>query len=118
MHDILLKTTEYDDWTAQLLFMESYDQGYGIFDHDTLDIGRPLSIIAMHPAEDHLRYSRMRNLMREVISCRIPELTQTPLLDVLNFPRDVLDELLKDGRKARDKTTVEIETLESKLRQE
>ena len=90
-----------DDWTAQLSMMETYDQYYGIFDHDTHMLDDPLSIIGMHPAENAITGSRLELMTLELVACRLPELTNTSLMDLLQFPRWFLDKLLEDGRKVR-----------------
>jgi len=100
-----------DDWTRQLAMMETYDQSMGIFDHDSAEMTDPLSVIGFHPAEDPVTGNRLEILMRELIACRIPELTNTPLAELLNYPRHLLDMLLKDGRKARKKEEADITQL-------
>jgi hypothetical protein len=83
--------------------MEEYDQTYGIFDHESFGEDDPLAIIGMHPAEDVITGGRIELLMNELMACRIPEITNTPLIDLMNYPRHYLDRLLKEGRKARKK---------------
>lgn len=90
-----------DDYVAQLALMEAYDQEYGIFDHDGLSNLDPLAVIGMHPSEDPVTGSRLDIVLREMIATRLPELTNTPLLDLLEMPRWFLDKLLAEARKNR-----------------
>lgn len=97
---MVMTETYTDDRTRQLAMMETYDQTFGIYDHDAHLKDDPLSIIGMHPAEDAITGGPIEILMRELIAHGIPERTGTPLLQLMNFPRYYLDVLLKDGRKA------------------
>lgn len=100
-----------DDWTRQLAFMETYDQSMELFDHERNPEGDPLSVIGMHPGEDAVTGNRLEVLMCELIACGIPEQTQTPLHQLLQYPRYLLDRLLRDGRKARMKQEADINQL-------
>lgn len=98
-----MRRTVKDDWTVQLAMMEEYDQTYGIFDHEALGEMDPLAIIGMHPAEDVHTGNRIELLMNELMATRIPEITNTPLLDLLRYPKYYLDWMIREGRKARRK---------------
>lgn len=111
LYNLIMKGKVKDDYTSQLAFLEEYDRAFGIFDHDKDPENDPLSIIGMHPAEDMITGSRIKSLMDELIACRIPELTHTPLLELMSFPRWVLDGLLKAGRSARIKEEIEVDKL-------
>lgn len=99
--DNILNWKGKDDWTAQLSLMETYDQYYGIFDHEAHMLDDPLSIIGMHPAENAITGSRLELMTLELVACRLPELTNTSLMELLSYPRWFLDKLLEDGRKVR-----------------
>lgn len=101
--DTLLRYTGKDDFTNQLLLMEQYDQYFEIWDHENGDPSDQLAVIGMHPAEDPVTGSKMETLARELISSRLCEATNTPLLQLMNYPRWFLDSLLKDSRIARVK---------------
>lgn len=113
--DNILKWTGKDDWTAQLAMMETYDQFYGIFDHESHLLDDPLSVIGMHPAENAINGSRLELMSLELVACRLPELTNTPLLELLNYPRWFLDKLLEDGRKVRKAEEEEAEKMRKNL---
>jgi len=106
-----------DDWTAQLGLMESYDQYYGIFDHEAHVHDDPLSIIGMHPAENTVKGSRLELMTLELVACRIPELTNTPLLELLTYPRWLLERFLEDGRKVRKQEEAEAAKMKAQLDQ-
>lgn len=99
--DNILNWKGKDDWTAQLSLMEQYDQYYGIFDHESHLLDDPLSVIGMHPAENAITGSRLELMTLELVACRLPELTNTSLLELLSYPRWFLDKLLEDGRRVR-----------------
>lgn len=111
----MLTHGSHDDWTAQLSMMEEYDKYYDIFDHDLHADHDPLSIIGMHPAENPITGSRLETLALEVVAYRIPELTNSSLLEVLNFPRWLLDRYVADGRKARIRDEKEAEEMKENL---
>lgn len=60
-----------------------------------------MAVIGMHPAEDFITGSRLELISREILGCRLPELTNTSLLELMQYPRWFLDRLIKDGRKSR-----------------
>lgn len=113
--DNILNWKGKDDWTAQLSLMEEYDQYYGIFDHEAHMLTDPLSIIGMHPAENAISGSRLELMSLELVACRIPELTNTPLLELLGYPRWFLDKLLEDGRRVRKNEEEEAEKMKKHL---
>lgn len=106
-----------DDWTAQLALMETYDQHYGIFDHEAHLHDDPLSVIGMHPAENTVKGSRLELMTLELVACRIPELTNTPLLELLTYPRWLLERFLDDGRKVRKQEEAEALKMKQQLEQ-
>lgn len=110
-----MQKTEKDDFTSQLLFMEAYDETYGIFDHTAFDHNDPMSIIAMHPVEDMVTGSRLVAYSKELMACRIPELTNKPIDELMMLPKWYLDDLLKDGRKAKNREDVEVEKMQAAL---
>ena len=111
----ILTWKDRDDWTAQLAMMEQYDQHYNIYDHEAHIHDDPLSIIGMHPAENTITGSRLELMCLELVACRIPELTNTPLLELLNYPRWILDRFLDDGRKVRKAEEEEAEKMRQNL---
>lgn len=116
LYDLIMRRKVADDWTSQLAFMEEYDQTYGIFDHDLNGDNDPLAIIGMHPAEDVITGGRIQLLMNELMACRIPEITNTPLIELMNYPRHYLDGLLKEGRKARKKEDEVVDQITAETR--
>jgi hypothetical protein len=74
-----------------------------------------MAIMRMHPAEDMATGNRLRSLMRELVACRIPEMTNEPLSKLLEYPLDILEEYLVEGRKAQKHTEQTTAKLESEL---
>lgn len=102
-YEVILNTKVKDDRSKRLIMLEAYDQTFGIFDHEALGHlpENQMSLMRMHPAEDTETGSRLRGLMRELVACRIPEMTNEPLSQLLKYPLDILEEYLVEGRKAR-----------------
>lgn len=113
-----MKKTVADDWTSQLAFLEEYDNTFGIFDHERNGDADPLAIIGMHPAEDVVTGSAKRLLMRQLIACRIPEITHTPILELMNFPRYELEEFIREGKAARNKEEAGFEEIQEQIRKQ
>jgi len=106
-----MEDTIRDDFSRQLAFLEAYDKTYGIFDHDLKGSSDPLAIIGHHPAEDVVTYSRTELLLTEILATRLPELTNTSLMELLELPRWFLDKLLEKGRINRKKEEAATEKL-------
>lgn len=110
MRDVYMTAQVEDDLSRQLLLMETYDQTYDIYDHERM--GKPMAVISMHPAEDVITGSRLKTVARELVALRLPEITNTPLVELMNYPRWLLDDLITDARKAKvqeDTTTKQFE---------
>lgn len=116
LYNLIMGKTVKDDFTSQLMFLEAYDETFGIFDHATFDHNDPMSIIAMHPSEDMVTGSRLVSYSRELMACRIPELTNKPIDELMRLPKWYLDDLLKDGRKARHREDAEVEKMQADLK--
>lgn len=118
MYDVILNTKIDDDRSKRLVMLEAYDQTFGIFDHEN-EGHKPenqMAIMRMHPAEDMATGNRLRGLMKELVACRIPELTNEPLSTLLKYPLDILEEYLIEGRKALSHSTKLQQDLEAGLK--
>jgi hypothetical protein len=114
IYNLIMNENIKDDWTQNLAFMEAYDTAFKIHDHENSD--HPFSIIGMHPAEDATTGDSISHLMAELISCRIPEVTNTPLLQLMEqYPRWRLNKLIEQGRKARNKEEKALEGVERSI---
>lgn len=103
MYNTILNIKNADAVTANLALLESYDQDFGLFNHDT-DAGKtPFAVLRMHPAENPTAGSKTMLIIRELLACRVPELTNTPLMELLEYPRWILDEILEEARPAAKK---------------
>lgn len=124
LYDILMNHSVPDALSAQLVLNEAYDIDYGIFDHDNPSAeDSVMAVIGMHGAETVWGDSKLYSLMDELVACRIPELTNTSLQDLLNWPRHHLDRMIKrykPGAKKEAETVKEIEEAiaESKRQQQ
>lgn len=115
MYDLIAGASVDDGMTAQLLMTEAYDQGYGIFDHESFDATDPLSIIGMHPAEDIITGSKISVLEDELVAIRLPELTNTPLVELMNWPKYKLDRWINKLRPGVQKEQERTKELERQL---
>jgi len=116
-YDIILNTQTDDDRTKRLILLEAYDQTFGLFDHvnEGFKPENQMAIMRMHPAEDMATGNRLRGLMRELVACRIPEMTNEPLSKLLEYPLDILEEYLVEGRKAQKHNAGVTAKLEAEL---
>lgn len=120
MYDVILNTRIDDSRSKRLVMLEAYDQTFGIFDHEK-EGHKPenqMAVMRMHPAEDMATGNRLRGLMKELVACRIPELTNEPLSRLLKYPLDILEEYLVEGRKARAHSEKLQNDLEAGLKQQ
>jgi len=103
MYDVIMNTKIDDPRSKRLVMLEAYDQTFKLFDHANLGHlpEHQMAVMRMHPAEDMATGNRLRGLMKELVACRIPELTNEPLSRLLQYPLDILEEYLVEGRKAR-----------------
>lgn len=125
LRNVFLHVSGIDDITAQLLLTETYDKVYGIFNHDAVNLPKddgtiynpdPMAVQGMHPAEDPVSHSSAILLMRELMVSKLPEITQTPIMEMMNWPRYVLDSLLDEHRKAMKAARVKEKEEEDKHR--
>lgn len=103
-----------DDMTQELAFMEAYDTAFQIHDHDATE--NPFSIIGHHPAEDMATGDSVSHLMAELITYRLPEVTNTPLLSLMEtYPRWRLDKLIEQCKKAKTREDGDLKKTEEQL---
>ncbi len=89
----LLEGKRLDPLTTQLSLMECYDIQYGLYDHLS-EHSDPRALFHQHAAEDYITGSLLEIRLREILHKRLPELLNTPLMDILQYPNWMLDMLL------------------------
>lgn len=105
-----------DGFAAQLVLAESYDIDYGLYKHGEIE-NDPMAIINMHDGELIYGESKLFLLMDELIACRIPEHTNTPVLQLLEWPKHVLDRYIAKYRPRAQKEAETVRQMELQLDQ-
>lgn len=86
-----------DGIDAKILLLETYDQTYGIFDHDNVfEDSHPLALIGMHPQEDVFTGGRLVQTIRSYRRHRVNAHFNLSLTDFLNYPRHITTMILKE----------------------
>ena len=114
--DTIMNLKADDGFTAQLALAESYDIDYGLYQHGALE-NDPMAVINMHPGELVYGESKMFALMDELIACRIPEHTNTPVADLLQWPKFMLDRYINKYRPRAQKESETVRQMELQLEQ-
>jgi len=77
-----------------IVLNESYDQSYGIFNHDSPQ-ANPLSIVSMHESERYTEGSGLYNQIARYLKHPIKDRFGLDLIDFLNLPREYSEELIR-----------------------
>ena len=108
-----------DPIAIQILLMEAYETVYGICDHDGAAYDNPLSVVSMHPKEDTSTYSRLYGeLMRFANEELFREMWGVSILEVLEMPKDVVDEMYRITRDVMEVRNQNGESMSRKLMRE
>lgn len=101
IQDLIDNNPVMDNVTAQLVLNEAYDIGFGIFNHDHDSLWNPLSMVAVHEAEDVESYSRQEHLIRRFLMSKIHKQTGLSLTQFLELPRDMVSTVLDISREVK-----------------
>lgn len=98
---------------AELLLREAYDVSLGIFDHiqqsvidknsKNPDNKRPLSLVALHPAEDTYRQFNYKTLAKLFNDLKIGDKFNISFIDFLNLPPHINKELIEVAQDIQSK---------------
>lgn len=78
-----------------------YDEEYELYKHsESSDLD---SVFFQHPEEDVVTGSRYEKLVLELLSLKVPEVTNESLSDLLEYPRYLLEKIIKEVKKVRAK---------------
>lgn len=111
IYKLIMKSTITDDVTRQFELMEEYDRTFGIYDH--LQSDDLWSIMYQHPEENVVTGSRLEALVMELITLKVPEVTNEPLSNLLEYPRWILETIVAKVRNLRNR---EIATLDDHMK--
>lgn len=101
---------------AQLVLQEAYETVYQLYDHDTDSYDHPLALVSLHPKEDPATYSRLYGeLARFAHEELIRDLWGLSVIDLLNMPKDVVDEIYRLTRQITADRGEEGESVSRKL---
>lgn len=101
------------------MLLESYEQSYGIFDHNSPN-SNPLSIVSMHPSERYTEGSGLYNLIGRYIKHSIKDRFGLDLIQFMHLPREFTEELIRLSALGMGKpgaSDADLRELEKKLRE-
>lgn len=108
-----------DPIAIQILLLEAYETVYGICDHDGEAYDNPLSLVTMHPKEDTSSYSRLYGeLMRFANEELFREMWGVSILELLEMPKDVVEEMYRITRDIMAARNEDGESMSRKLMRE
>lgn len=80
---------------AKIVLSDLYDKHYGICDHSAVSSQRPLSSVALHPAEILNEDSLLEEGMRLYISRNIHEHFKLSWTEFMDLPRDIAQSIIR-----------------------
>lgn len=92
IQELMDKVSRLDSITARMVFQESYETVFNIFDHRLPDASG-LSLVTMHPKENTSQYSALYNLMRRYKSQGIEKHWHCSFGEFISYPRDVVEQM-------------------------
>lgn len=103
IEDLLNKVPILCSTDTQLLLMDKYDFIYGICNHDLVEASRPLSIIALHPAENTDAGSTIYERIDQFATLQVGKYFNLSLTEFLEYPRDIVIHILEIASKMQEK---------------
>lgn len=88
LQDLINKDVKLGYIAAKIVLADAYDRMYKIFDHENFGDRKPMALVAKHPAEDVLTYSRAYNTIRRFIENDIGDVLNCSLQEFLSMPRE------------------------------
>lgn len=80
---------KYSDAEIRIILKDMYDQKYGIFDHANKTKERPLASVALHPSEEFINNSAIRDHIRLFAKKKIYETWGISHIELMNMPREI-----------------------------
>lgn len=107
MSRIITNLNKLDNVDTRIVLQDVYETEFGIFDHLKNSAARPLSSVAMHPAEDINTDSLLEESIRTYVVKGIKELYGLSLIEFLELPMDIIAMLLNiaSEEQSRQRTT-------------
>lgn len=99
IYNALMHMGKKSDIGISFALLESYDIDYDIFNHDDPNVDDPMAIVLQHPAEDMSVGSPLELAIKELLECDLPNKTNTPLMELLEYPPHLLNSMIKDAKK-------------------
>lgn len=93
----VLNLKSIDNIAGQLVLMEAYDLTYGLYSEE--EARDPLQVVAMHKHEDYVTDGAVITLARRVMASKLPATTHTPLVDLMEYPKVILEQLLEQAER-------------------
>jgi hypothetical protein len=100
---------------VKIVLSDLVDEEYGIFQHRKSPTSRPLSSVAMHPAEDFTTNSLTQQAIQSYIDFDIKEFFGLNLIEFLNQTHDIIDMMIEVSQKKISKKRSEMEEIQKNL---
>lgn len=100
---------------AQIVLHDLVDEKFRIFPHRALSSQRPLSSVAMHPAEDFTTDSMLESTVSAYVDSSIYEFFHLSLTEFMGLPPDIVELLFEIAGKKKAKKTTDIDNLQAQL---
>jgi hypothetical protein len=100
---------------TKIVLSDLVDEEYNIFNHRNAGISRPLSSVAMHPAEDFTTNSLTQQAIQSYIDFDIKEFFGLNLIEFLNQTHDVIDMMIEVSQRKIAKKRNEMEEIQKNL---
>lgn len=104
-----------DNIAGQLALTEAYDLTYGIYTQQ--EAHDPISIVSMHPHEDYVTDGAVVSLAKRVMASKLPSVTHTSLVELMEYPMAMLEELLVQAERSVEREAVAADNLVNQLNQ-
>jgi hypothetical protein len=98
LEELLTEVRKIDSLSAQLMLRESYEQMYGLFDHNRFSKAMPLAVVSMHPKENSSEYSPLYRMAYKYDQHDILKLTGLNYKEFLDLPREQCELWFKIAR--------------------
>jgi hypothetical protein len=116
LDNLLHSVPQVDSTTAQLIMLENYETVYRIFDHTVEKVDHPFALVEMHPAEDNISESLLRERMRQFAFHDVNGAFGVSWLEFLELPTDHATEILLIASEKKAKDDKSASTLANELK--
>jgi len=102
--DVFKQSISMSSVETEIFLRENYDKQFGIFDHDAPGNSNPLALVSLHPSENVMDYSPLKELLDNFSDRDVTKYFGLSLMEFLELPRYITQEIMEvcRARKARE----------------